>query len=311
MIVSLLPEPKDTCALWQASKLLHLYLMAIFEDSYNGSLPLLFAASDVHDIRLAMAQLKIDPKCVNNAIPVGGTSDLGTTPSTAVQTALQFAVAKQCPGMVRFLLANGADRHATNWDGKTPLLVAVSSITGVGSVMAVGQLKTVKMLLDHTPTNEADEVPFRVDAVNALFHTAAQGSAEVLTAILESGVDVNTCDSEGRTALFLAHDHKVTDCLLKSGASVTVVDSAGKTVLHHATLSNHDEAHMIVDRLLDRKGIDKDRKDDAGKTARQYASENSSGRTRGNRGPNTRLSNEDMIEQVYYCREVRFRGTDW
>lgn len=181
--------------------------------------------------------------------------------------------------------------------------MAVTSATGVESNDRAAQLQIVKILQKHTPADE----PFRVDAVNALFHASARSSAEVLIAILDSGVDVKTCDSEGRTALFFAHDHKVTECLLYRGASVDVVDSGGKTALHHATLGRHDEAHRIVDILLQRPGVDIDRKDDAEKTARQYARENSGGRTRSR----PEMSSNEKTEHVFACREYRLRDNDW
>ena len=93
---------------------------------------------------------------------------------------------------------------------------------------------------------------------------------ELLSILLDRGVDVNHRDNQGRTAMML-HPHKdMIKELLKAGADMNLADNEGNTVLHYA-LKEYSEGTA---RYLIKKGIDYSRANNDGETPADIAVEN-------------------------------------
>ena len=71
---------------------------------------------------------------------------------------------------------------------------------------------------------------------------AKHGHADIVTALLENGADVNATNFNGRTALhyFAEQGHAdIVTALLENGADVNVTDDFGQTALHLAAKEGH------------------------------------------------------------------------
>ncbi|UYV81345.1 hypothetical protein LAZ67_20000861 [Cordylochernes scorpioides] len=81
-------------------------------------------------------------------------------------------------------------------------------------------------------------------------HLAADmGSLEVVNALLKSGTDVNSQDSEGRTPLHHAVDKwhtAIVKTLIQNGADVTLASNKGNTPLHTAAIRGSQEVAEIL-----------------------------------------------------------------
>ena len=111
----------------------------------------------------------------------------------------------------------------------------------------------------------------------ALMYAALQDDAETVNALLEIGADINAKSNSGLTALMLAaySGHlEIIDILIKAGADVNARKDNydGLTVLMEATSSKWTNTET-VNALLDA-GADVKAKDNDGKTALDYAREN-------------------------------------
>ena len=87
-------------------------------------------------------------------------------------------------------------------------------------------------------------------------NSAKDGNTKVVALFLQAGMDVNTKNSDGQTALMLAaySGHKDTvKLLLKHGAFINVIDKFGDSALSWAAAENHTD---IVN-LLKKSEIDK------------------------------------------------------
>ena len=117
-------------------------------------------------------------------------AQMGARPST-----LHRAVANQDAAAVTASIANGADVHATDQDGKTPLHVAAQ----------YEHAKITKLLLQAGADAEA-----RDKDNGTPLHVAAQYEhATAVTALLEHGADVEARDKHGKTPREYAIDPRI------------------------------------------------------------------------------------------------------
>ena len=128
--------------------------------------------------------------------------------------------------MVRELLAVGADTNVSDANSDTPLFVAVKERhTAAATELIAGGQADVR----------------RRDIARArqpLHYAAELGLADVATALLDAGGDVNAADADGRTALMLAtmggHEEVVRLMVEKHGCDVNMVDNTQRTTLFYA-----------------------------------------------------------------------------
>ncbi|MFC1834839.1 ankyrin repeat domain-containing protein [Thermodesulfobacteriota bacterium] len=88
--------------------------------------------------------------------------------------------------------------------------------------------------------------------VKRLIKAAEQGRNDRVELFLDRGVDVNSKDDFGDTALIVASDrgHQQTvDLLLDRGAEVNATDGDGKTALHYAKMRGHAEVAELLTTL--------------------------------------------------------------
>jgi hypothetical protein len=106
----------------------------------------------------------------------------------------------------------------------------------------------------------------------ALVSAAMAGRVEQVKELLAQGVDVNSKNPAGRSALHLAafngNDLTVL-ALVSAGADVNLADAKGATALMDAAAFGH---HVVVDILI-QAGVDVNARDQAGKTALDYANQ--------------------------------------
>ena len=123
---------------------------------------------------------------------------------------VQVAAADASAGILRALLAAGADLHGTTADGTTPFMVAA----GLGRSTytpreprggrSLGAEKAVRILLDAgADINAVNEADF-----TALHGAAFRGLNEVITYLVEQGADIDARDFRGRTAYRMAEGAK-------------------------------------------------------------------------------------------------------
>ena len=174
----------------------------------------------------------------NGANPVSKVSKDGNA------TPLHAACFSGAMGIVRMLLARGADVHARMTDGMTPLLCAA---------------KERDKLDDATPASEDNEID---DGVNR---------GHIVCALVAAGADVMARAPNGLTALHLFGKHGVAwaamRALLSSGPDVNAQDALGSTPLHMA--SEAGLPHNVA--LLIDAGADINMQNNKGESALQLA----------------------------------------
>jgi ankyrin repeat protein len=151
-------------------------------------------------------------------------------------------------GKARDLIAHGADVNAKTKAGRTPLLIAARQD---------GAYPVVKLLIEKgADIKVLDSVPdfFSGPGLNALMLAAKSGDVRTVKLLTEHGLDVNTRNPKGYTALFeaaWAGNKDVAQYLIAKGADVNagIADFPfkGMTALAIAAALDRDEiADMLI-----------------------------------------------------------------
>ena len=176
-------------------------------------------------------------------------------------SALLLASRNGYTNVVKLLLDSGADITIKNNMNFNSLALA----------SAYGYVETVKLLLHYYKLNLVDR---NDDGVNALMAAGQNGHSDVVTELLQSGVDPSTINNNGASVLMYAslmgHIETVS-LLLKFNASlISIIDYNGRNALMCASQSGYDE--VVAELLLN--GANARTKDNEGVTALMLASEN-------------------------------------
>jgi len=179
---------------------------------------------------------------------------------TPLHEAVGPANERLSPGMVRFLIENGADAHAVQGDGVSVLAWAVR----------YSPTEIVQCLLDKGARVDG-LASDRSKAHHHVLHQALLGNNPATVGrVLKAAKRLALRDEAGRTPLQLAVETGQTEAmkaLIARGANLRCVDDGGKTLLHCAALHGYDD---IVQDLLAR-GAAVDAKDKEGTSPLAYA----------------------------------------
>lgn len=112
------------------------------------------------------------------------------------QNALHFATSKANISTVRTLIANKCSARVKDIRGQLPLHRAA----------AVGSVPILKILLEEgkSPINATDG-----DGFTALHHAVSEGHGDAAILLLKAGAEADKRDNEGRLAVDLIPDDKV------------------------------------------------------------------------------------------------------
>ena len=146
-----------------------------------------------------------------------------TDPEIEQQTFLMIASSSNSKKCMEFLISQGADIDARNYNGYTALHFAAYS----GAIDSLNYL--LSLMDEKTQTSDQQlhknmRIDCRtIDGKTPLYLAAFRGNLHAVEILVHNGADVNACDSEGYTPLIagLIGNHKdVVDYLIKAGADV-------------------------------------------------------------------------------------------
>ena len=155
-------------------------------------------------------------------------------------TPLHVAVIRQVPVNVvtALVLHSSCNPSIANAEGMTPLQIAVDS----------QQMETAKAIITSRKCSCEDIERANKDAF-FLFYAVSSDNVELLTALINAGVDISKSNSKGETALHATCKEgniKATQLLLQSGADVLAVDCKGNAPIHVACANVNLECLSLI-----------------------------------------------------------------
>ena len=155
-------------------------------------------------------------------------------------TPLHVAVIRQVPVNVvtALVLHSSCNPSIANAEGTTPLQIAVDS----------QQMETAKAIITSRKCSCEDIERANKDAF-FLFDAVSLDNVELLTALIDAGVDISKSNSKGETALHATCKEgniKATQLLLQGGADVLAVDCEGNAPIHVACANVNLECLSLI-----------------------------------------------------------------
>lgn len=206
----------------------------------------------------------------------------GAEPKDRLSVELLQAATAGTPDRVTALLTAGADVHARDADGKTPLMRATEqghravlsllvkagshlhALNKEGTDALAWALQRERMDLVETLTTRSSPQPTEVET--SLLQAAVRGEARQVAALIQAGGKVDAVHVSGKTALHWAGQYghlAVVQVLLSMGANANAPDGSGTTALMEAANAGHT---AIVQALL-KAGANANHRDHSGETA--------------------------------------------
>ncbi|MCI0663325.1 MAG: ankyrin repeat domain-containing protein, partial [Acidobacteria bacterium] len=190
---------------------------------------------------------------------------------SVVTTPLMSAIMSQTGESVRLLIRRGADLHAQDSKGRTPLMVAA-----IYNPRAIEQLITAGADVNQpTKQGTALQVAARYQWLYMRRGREIRKVDNAVRILLENGANPDVRDSEGRTPLMLSSLEKRIDpatvetaeALLTAGGDINARDNKGRTPLMYAVKYKRND----LIRFLMRKGADVKATDNYGMSAQKIA----------------------------------------
>ncbi|KAF4501856.1 Ankyrin repeat domain containing protein 50 [Fusarium agapanthi] len=188
------------------------------------------------------------------------------------QSSLLHAVQNDHPEIVELLIDNGAKLTSVRVDGRIFSLLDVAA--------GHGHVNTFKALVDKGAAPTSPQ-PLFLATSYGYYHGFIQGFYsewyltssyfpyssyhKILELLLQSGAQVNTCDEDGDSPLYVASFIGLADIveiLIKNGADLDIKSASGETPLHCCSRMGH----FAVTQLLLQNGADIASKDNFGRT---------------------------------------------
>lgn len=192
---------------------------------------------------------------LSHGADVDAADDMGATPC-------HFAAARANDDILEILLEYNPDLTTKDHSGLSPLDLAVKN----------DHLSTQKIINERLPVSIAVKNESVAESIALLVALARNGPIARMLRLLETGLDVNAADFDGRRALSSAAESgnlMVVQALVRAGADVDLADRNGETPLWWASRYNHKR---VVWQLLYR-GARPDLADDDGQSPLSVAAQ--------------------------------------
>ncbi|MHB9147646.1 MAG: ankyrin repeat domain-containing protein [Candidatus Amoebophilus sp.] len=185
-----------------------------------GKTPLHYAASEGHTKLVKILSAALKPKVSLSSLFKKNSSLIDILDNQG-QTPLHLAIAGGHIGTVKSLLQQKASLYVKDKQGITPLQKALDA-------KQTALIKLVVNIPDCSPLHWAVE----------------HNNIGLIKQLLVAGIDINTMDMHGKTALYMAFERgnlELTKQLVALGAAANATDSVGRTLLHHTIINGHLE----------------------------------------------------------------------
>ncbi|ACP20925.1 hypothetical protein Aasi_1610 [Candidatus Amoebophilus asiaticus 5a2] len=185
-----------------------------------GKTPLHYAASEGHTKLVKILSAALKPKASLSSLFKKNSSLIDIVDNQG-QTPLHLAIAGGHIGTVKLLLQQKASLYVKDKQGITPLQKALDA-------KQTALIKLVVNIPDCSPLHWAVEY----------------NNIGLIKQLLVAGIDINTMDMHGKTALYMAFERgnlELTKQLVALGAAANATDSVGRTLLHHTIINGHLE----------------------------------------------------------------------
>ena len=200
---------------------------------------------------IEIAQLLLKKKCdVNKA------NDLGETP-------LHLAAHYGCYRMVEFLLNNNANLYQKDECGYSSIDYAASTCFKdvFDLLISHAASKYYSATKDDSATHSPHNNPLcllhivahnlvlkqpETERSTGCFHRGGE-QLKILKHLLSTGINVDTVDSKGTTALHIAAEYGSTEIIklfIESGADINKTDNRGNTPMHYAVVAGKDTGEV-------------------------------------------------------------------
>ena len=242
---------------------------------WRGWLPLHYAAKNNH---LEVAQFIVEEKNIDFTLP----DNFG-------MTALHIACKYKSFDVAKYLIEKGAKLDDVDFLGRTPIDFAVEAdakeiiefiAAHNAALLNIVEENGVTLLHRAVFGGATNVVPLLRHLVNAqdsagftpLHYAGQYQSAEIVTALVSAGADINAVTTTGLTPLMIAsqcnNQPVVQEMLKQQGLEANKKDAKGWTALHHAA---HNSSFSIITNMI-QGGCDPNAKDNQGMTPKEVAS---------------------------------------